>query len=108
MAVNRAAKPEAKVSLPQRRLHDLRDTNATLLSERGWPLELISKLPGHTGIGMTADRYVHPRRVVVQTAAADLDALFGAPTQEQPMNNKALEEGAQQVWDERFGAEGGI
>jgi integrase len=41
------------------RLHDLRDTHASLLAKHGVPLEVVSKRLGHSAIGITADRYLH-------------------------------------------------
>ena len=40
-------------------LHGLRDTNASLLSRAGVPIEVISKRLGHSSIGVTASRYLH-------------------------------------------------
>jgi integrase len=40
-------------------LHGLRDTNASLLSRAGVPIEVISKRLGHSSIGVTALRYLH-------------------------------------------------
>lgn len=54
------------------RLHDLRDTHASLLAKHGVPLEVISKRLGHSTIGITAERYVH----VYQSRDADAALVF--------------------------------
>ena len=40
------------------RLHDLRDTHASLLAMAGQPLDVISKRLGHSSIAITMDRYL--------------------------------------------------
>jgi len=40
------------------RFHELRDTHASLLAKAGVPIEVISKRLGHSGIGITYDRYI--------------------------------------------------
>jgi integrase len=40
------------------RLHDLRDTHASLLIKAGVPIEVVSRRLGHSSIGITMDRYV--------------------------------------------------
>ena len=53
------------------RLHDLRDTHASLLGKHGVPLEVVSKRLGHATIGITAERYLHvyPERDAEAAAA---------------------------------------
>lgn len=58
------------------RLHDLRDTNATLSLEQGVDLVTVSRRLGHTSITMTADRYVHPRDATLRDAAERMDDLL--------------------------------
>ena len=58
------------------RLHDLRDTNATLSLEQGVDLVTVSRRLGHSTITMTADRYVHPRDATLRDAAERMDSLF--------------------------------
>lgn len=41
------------------RLHDLRDTHASLLAKHGVPLEVVSQRLGHSSIGITAERYLY-------------------------------------------------
>ena len=48
-----------RAQIPYIRLHDLRDTHASLLAKHGVPLEVVSKRLGHSAIGITADRYLH-------------------------------------------------
>lgn len=48
-----------RAEVPYIRLHDLRDTHASLLAKAGVPLEVISKRLGHADISITADRYLH-------------------------------------------------
>jgi integrase len=40
------------------RLHDLRDTHASLMAMAGQPLDVISKRLGHSNIAITMDRYM--------------------------------------------------
>ena len=70
------------------RIHDLRDTNATLSIEQGVDLVTVSRRLGHSSITMTADRYVHPRDATLREAAERLDELFSGKY-EQSMNRKA-------------------
>jgi integrase len=39
-------------------LHDLRDTHASLLAKAGVPIEVVSQRLGHSGIGVTVERYL--------------------------------------------------
>lgn len=48
-----------RANVPYIRLHDLRDTHASLLGKHGVPLEVVSKRLGHATIGITAERYLH-------------------------------------------------
>ena len=60
------------------RVHDLRDTSATLALAAGVDLKVISDRLGHSSIVMTADRYIHPREATMRDAADRLaDALHG-------------------------------
>ena len=69
------------------RLHDLRDTNATLSLEQGVDLVTVSRRLGHTSITMTADRYVHPRDATLRDAAERMDDLLTG-NYEQSMSRK--------------------
>ena len=64
--------------LPALRIHDLRDTAATLAIAAGVDLVTVSEQLGHSSIAMTADRYVHPHSTTKRDAADRLaDALAG-------------------------------
>ena len=64
--------------LPALRVHDLRDTFATLAIAAGVDLVTVSEQLGHSSITMTADRYVHPHSTTKRDAADRLaDALAG-------------------------------
>jgi integrase len=52
------------------RLHDLRDTHASLLAKAGVPIEVVSQRLGHSCIGVTVDRYVTVYRERDAAAAA--------------------------------------
>ena len=63
------------LGLPSVRLHDLRHTCATLLSEHNVPLQVISQSLGHSKIGITADTYLD---VLNKQQTADvMQGLFG-------------------------------
>jgi integrase len=51
-----------RAGVPYIRLHDLRDTHASLLGKHGVPLEVVSKRLGHATISITAERYLHVYR----------------------------------------------
>jgi integrase len=59
------------------RLHDLRDTHASLLAKHGVPLEVVSKRLGHSAIGITAERYLHVYQSRDAQAAAVFEGLAG-------------------------------
>lgn len=63
--------------LPRIWFHDLRDTFATLNLAQGTGLKVISEMLGHSGIGVTADRYLHVSEEMQRQAADRLDGLFG-------------------------------
>ncbi len=46
-----------RAGIGPRRFHASRHTTATLLHERGVPLEVISALLGHSSLSITADIY---------------------------------------------------
>ena len=80
--------------LPALRIHDLRDTYATLAIAAGVDLVTVSEQLGHSSITMTADRYVHPHSTTKRDTADRLaDALAGEyehphrKTYEQPMHS---------------------
>ncbi len=49
-----------KAELPDMRFHDLRHSVATLLLELGEPIEVVSKILGHSSIVLTDSTYLHP------------------------------------------------
>jgi integrase len=59
------------------RLHDLRDTHASLLAKAGVPIEVVSKRLGHSTIAITVDRYVVVYRERDEAAAAAFETLVG-------------------------------
>lgn len=63
--------------LPWVTFHDLRRSCATLMLAAGVPLHVISKLLGHSSVGVTAARYAH---LQVGEVRAGLEAAFDAPS----------------------------
>jgi hypothetical protein len=57
---------------------ELRHSFVSLLSDRGVPLEEISRLVGHSSTSVTEDVYRLQIRSVVQTGAVAMDGIFGA------------------------------
>ena len=66
-----------RAEVPYIRLHDLRDTHASLLGKHGVPLEVVSKRLGNATIGITADRYLHVYRERDAEAAEVFERLAG-------------------------------
>ena len=66
-----------RAQVPYIRLHDLRDTHASLLGKHGVPLEVVSKRLGHATIGITAERYLHVYRERDAEAAEVFERLTG-------------------------------
>ncbi|MHB8432297.1 MAG: tyrosine-type recombinase/integrase [Candidatus Tyrphobacter sp.] len=64
-----------RAGVPYIRLHDLRDTHASLLGKHGVPLEVVSKRLGHATIGITAERYLHVYKERDAEAAAVFEQL---------------------------------
>ena len=64
-----------RAKVPYIRLHDLRDTHASLLAKHGVPLEVVSKRLGHSNIGITAERYLFVYRDRDAQAAAVFERL---------------------------------
>lgn len=62
--------------LPRKRFHDARHGAGTTLLDLGVDLKTISAFLGHSTIKLTADTYVHARRVVLRDAAKKLDKLY--------------------------------
>ncbi|BBC35444.1 Integrase [Streptomyces graminofaciens] len=57
---------------------ELRHSFVSLLSDRGVPLEEISRLVGHSGTAVTEEVYRKQIRPVIQTGAVVMDGIFGA------------------------------
>lgn len=64
-----------RAKVPYIRLHDLRDTHASLLGKHGVPLEVVSKRLGHATSGITAERYLHVYTERDAVAAAVFEQL---------------------------------
>ncbi len=54
---------------------------ASCPSDRGVPLEVISRLVGHSGTAVTEEVYRKQIRPVIQTGAVVMDGIFGADPQ---------------------------
>jgi integrase len=67
----------ADAGLDYVRPHELRHTCATLLNDRGVPLELIADLLGHAGIDMLSRVYRHRVRPSADAAVETMGSLFG-------------------------------
>lgn len=55
---------------------ELRHSFVSLLSDRGVPLEEISRLVGHSGTAVTEEVYRKQIRLVIQTGAVVMDSIF--------------------------------
>ncbi|WP_086685127.1 tyrosine-type recombinase/integrase [Streptomyces pseudogriseolus] len=60
---------------------ELRHSFVSLLSDRGVPLEVISRLVGHSGTAVNEEVYRKQIRPVIQTGAVVMDGIFGADPQ---------------------------
>jgi integrase len=69
-------------TLPDMRVHDLRHTFATLALRRGVPIEMVSKLLGHSKASFTLDVYRHVLESERRELALD---LFETPIPERPV-----------------------
>jgi integrase len=61
-----------------RRFHASRHTAATLLLDRGVPLEVVSAVLGHAGLAITADVYAAVTEDAKRRALALLEPALGA------------------------------
>ena len=66
-----------KAGLPDVRLYHLRHSAASLLIAQGVPLEVVSRILGHSQIHLTMNTYVHLFPEVQRQAADAMDRLFG-------------------------------
>jgi integrase len=55
---------------------ELRHSFVSLLSDANVPIEVISRLVGHSGTSITEQVYRHQIRPVVQEAATEMDRIF--------------------------------
>jgi integrase len=62
------------------RIHDCRHTCAALLIAGGAHPKMVAEYLGHSGIGVTMNRYGHIFPVMHEQVAADLDRMRPAPT----------------------------
>ncbi|AVV41385.1 hypothetical protein C6376_07975 [Streptomyces sp. P3] len=53
-----------------------------LLSDRGVPLEEISRLVGHSGTAVTEECYRNQSRPMIQTGAVVMDGILGSTPQQ--------------------------
>ncbi len=67
-----------RAGLPDRRLHDLRHSCATLLLAQGAHPKVVADLLGHSSTRVTMDVYSHVTSALQHDAARRLDALFGS------------------------------
>ena len=58
------------------RFHDLRHTAATLALKQGMPIQVVSKMLGHSDPAMTWRRYAHVLDDMREDAARTIDYLF--------------------------------
>lgn len=56
-----------------------RTSFVSILSDKGIPLEEISRLVGHSGTAVTEGGYRKQIRPVIQTGATAMDKIFGTP-----------------------------
>lgn len=64
---------------PTIRLHDLRHTTATLLIERGMPMNLVSEWLGHGSVMITMNLYAHVTPKLRTSALETITALLPSP-----------------------------
>jgi integrase len=64
-----------RAGVPRIRLHDLRDTHASLLAKAGVPIEVVSQRLGHSTISITVDRYITVYRERDAAAAEAFERL---------------------------------
>jgi integrase len=67
----------AVAGFEHRRLYSARHTAATLMLGGGVPLEVVSKILGHSGLAITADVYAHVGDQLKRGAADVMDRVLG-------------------------------
>lgn len=65
-----------QLELPRIKLHELRHSLATLLIENGVAVEVVSRMLGHSNIGVTVDVYSHLTTRAQRPATDVLNAVF--------------------------------
>lgn len=65
-----------KCSLEKAHFHTLRHTFATRCVELGFDVKTLSEILGHTNIGTTLNRYVHPSMELKQQSMEKLEDIF--------------------------------
>ncbi len=80
-AFRQALKDVDGISAEERTPPELRHSFVSLRSDRGVPLEEISRLVGHSGTAVTEEVYRKQIRPVIQTGAVVMDGIFGAVQQ---------------------------
>lgn len=58
---------------------ETRTSFVSILSDRGIPLEEISRLVGHSSTAVTEEVYRKQIRPAIQTGATAMDGIFGTP-----------------------------
>jgi integrase len=82
-AFRQALKDVDGISTDEWTPRELRHSFVSLLSDRGVPLEEISRLVGHSGTAVTDEVYRKQIRPVIQTGAVVMDGIFGAVQERQ-------------------------
>ena len=67
----------ARAGVPHARVHDLRDTCATLLLASGASEREVMELLGHSSIGITMNVYAHVLDESKRNTASRMDDLLG-------------------------------
>lgn len=62
--------------------YELRHSFVSILSERGMPVEEISRLMGHKGTAVTELVYRHELRPVIESGASVMDSVFPLSVEE--------------------------
>jgi integrase len=77
-AITRASKRALeRADLPHGRFHDLRHATATFLLARGFTLEDVKNLLGHSSIVLTSNTYGHVLEQRQRQVAMGMDAVLG-------------------------------
>jgi integrase len=66
--------------LGRRRFHASRHTAATLMLQRGVPLEVVSAILGHASLAITSDIYARVGADAKRRALAQLEAAIDKPS----------------------------